>query len=241
MKALILVQSVHAGNYTEAINLQKKTWDSVSHPNVETLFYIPEEGKSGIVDKDLYLNISPAWELMYVHFMKACVHALKFEWDYLLKTDNSTYINKEVLVNILESKPRTKYYGGHPFFQTHPERNTPEHNPVGIKDFMWGDGFVLSRDLVIKLVDMYALNPYYLRAPEDYCVGFVLRDKCEPDTTLLIPSYYDPSFSISSKTPIYRCIPSLTNVELNYEDYTKAIIDIHKQLVHEDISVSNVV
>jgi hypothetical protein len=241
MKVLILVQSIDVSNYSKIINLQKETWDSVENKDTATLFYMPDPNKTGIVGKNLYIKEEIAWELMYVHFMRACVHALKFEWDYIFKTDNSTYVDKERLVEVLENKPRQKYYGGHPFFKTHPEYNTPERNPVGIKDFMWGDGFVLSRDLVIKLVDKFALNPYYLRSAEDYCTAFVLRDACQPDDSLLISSYYDKDFSFDVKQHVYRCIPSMTNAELNYDQCRTAMIDIHKQLTHEDISASNVV
>lgn len=232
MKVLVLVQSIEEGNYKNIIQLQKDTWNSIAHENVETLFYIPSENKRGIEGDNLYIRESLAWDLMYVHFMKACVEALTLDWDYIFKTDNSTYVNKKELFKVLETKPRTNYYGGHPFFKTHPELNTPAANAANIEDFMWGDGYVLSRDLVVKLVEKYVLNPYYLRAPDDYCVSFVLRlDKSyNEDPTLLIPGYYDKDFSILPEKHVYRCIPSGTNADLNYDDCVKAMKEIHQKL-----------
>lgn len=229
MKVLVLVQSIDAGPYKEIMQTQKDTWDSIDNPNIRTLFYIPSmEIPAGIIGKNLYVNYPPQMAFMYIHLMKACVHALKFEWDYLFKTDNSTYVNKQELLNILATKPKVKYCGGHPFWKQHPNRKDETADPGEVGEFPWGDGYALSRDIVQKLVDMYTINRELLNVIDDYALAFALKGRCEIDYTLRISLYHEEGFSPNKH--VYRCVSCTSNASLDIEYFTKTIKSIHEQL-----------
>lgn len=219
MKILVLVQSIDEGGYSDLIRVQKETWGSVKHPDVRTLFYMPHPKKSGIEGDNLYVQAGPHWGLMYLHLMKAFTHALTLEWDYIFKTDNSAYVNKPELVKILQDKPREKFYGGHLF--------SGGTKPDVVNDFMWGEGYALSRDVVEKLVDEYAIKPYEKLGADDTILGFRLKDKFPWDGTMKIQHYYD----VNPVPPahVYRCANDGENA-VKFEDEMKNMRDIHQQL-----------
>jgi hypothetical protein len=230
MKVLVLVQSIEEGRYTELIQTQKETWDSVNHPQVQTVFYMPHETKEGFEGKNLYIRENLHWGLMYVHFMRACVQLMKYEWDYLFKTDNSSYVNKAELIKLLEKKPRTKFYGGHPF--------SGGADPAIINDFMWGEGLALSRDVVADLIDMFAINPYDKLGADDTILGFKLKDRFPWDGTMFIHNYHhQPNIP---KAHVYRCANEKADAT-KFDDDMRAMREIHKLLHHEGINTSNVV
>lgn len=215
MKVLILVQSIDEGRYSELIQTQKETWNSVNHPQVQTLFYMPHETKHGIEDETIYIRENKHWGLMYVHFMRACVQALKYEWDYIFKTDNSAYINKPELIKALESKPRQKFYGGHPF-----------SSPEIINNFLWGEGVALSRDVVEDLIQSFVMKPYEKLGADDTILGFKLKDKFPWDETMKIHVY--------DKSPVpfchtYRCANDKEDA-VKFDDEIKNMRAIHQQL-----------
>lgn len=225
MKVLILVQSVETGRYPELIKVQKETWASVKHPQVDTIFYTPTLENTRLEGDTLYINSPIDRDNMFIHFSKACIQLLNHEWDYIFKTDNSTYINKEQLVNLLESKPRTKFYGGHPY-------GGPDI--PGLKGFLWGEGVAFSRDIIINLIDIFALTPHLNTGPEDILIGKHLTDKFLWDDTMLIKSYYNLEKEELSGHA-FRCRND--NPEgVIFDDDIKAM-----KAIHESLSVSNVV
>jgi hypothetical protein len=222
MKVLVLVQSIELGRYPELIKAQKETWASVEHPQVEVVFYTPTSDKTRMEDDTLYINSPMDKDNMFIHFTKACIHLLKHDWDYIFKTDNSAYVDKQALVKLLESKPRTKFYGGHPYGGPPIE---------GLKGFLWGEGVAFSRDVIINLIDIFALNRN--TGPEDVIIGRLLEDRFPWDETMLIKSYYNLEEELSGHA--YRCRND--NPEgVPFDDDIKAM-----KAIHESLSVSNVV
>lgn len=225
MKVLILVQSIEEGRYPELIKAQKETWDSVKHPQVETIFYTPHAEKSGLEGNTLYIKDPIDRDNMFIHFVRACIQLLKHDWDYIFKTDNSTYVCKEELVKILETKPRIKFYGG----QRHPYGDKGLED---VKGFLWGEGIALSRDLIIKLIDIYAINPRNKLGPDDIIIGRLFTDRFIWDETMLIKSYYPLKNEFSGH--VIRCHND-TPEGVVFDDTIKAM-----QEIHESLSVSNV-
>lgn len=230
MKILLLVQSCELARYPELIQVQKETWDSVSHPDINTIFYYPHPTKTGLIGKDLYFEGEPHWMNNYQNMMKAFTRILKMEWDILFKTDNTAYINKDQLVKVLKDKPLYNFYGGQLY-------DGPNPNPV--KEFIWGEGMGLSRNLVQKLVDIYAMDPDAKRGAEDVHIGYIFKDKFPWDTTMPVFEYYKATGPVP-KTHVYRCKKDDKDW-VPFDDEIKAMRDIHKQLTHENTSTSNVV
>ena len=237
MKVLILVQSfdgeneyrksstgeIGKFNYMDLLKVQRETWDSVKNPNVQTFYYLPDAVKSGIEGDMIYIKALPDFEFMCLHLIKAMQYVMKFEWDYIFKTDNSAYVCKEELVKVLQNKPRTKFYGGMPYVG-------PGHKE---QPFFWGEGLALSRDMVQKLIDVAALN-FPIQGIDDGMLGLLLKEKIDAawDDTMNITHYYNDPFKPAH---VYRCKNDRAD-GTPFEDDIKAMREIH-----ESLSVSNVV
>lgn len=229
MKVLILVQSFEGDStfyakgdlsYEHLQKAQEETWDSVSNPNTKTIYYFPSLTKSGLEGNKLYIQHNLEYHYMFIHFMKALVQCMKYEWDYVFKTDNSSYVNKDELVRVLQSKPKTSYYGGHPY-------DGPNINDI--KDFMWGEGVALSRDVAQKLIDIYAMDPNIRFGPEDLIMGLLLKDRFEWDPSLKILVYWNIEKDPFPIGHVYRCRND-QSVETIFSDDIKAMKDIHQRL-----------
>ena len=251
MRILILVQSINLPNtqhYTKLRQAQEDTWDSISHPDVDVIYYFP-----GALDADtlqgnqLHMVCNTHWTHMFFNLAKAMRHMLKHDmtWDYIFKTDNSVYIDKAKLHELLLSRPREKYFGGMLYNFKAPNDKSP--------DFMWGDGYALSRDMVAYIVDKYNKAPFRGKQEDDRVVAQLMTDVAngDPTLTIFIPGFNKGEVALGHHA--YRTrVDHTTNspATVDYEEIEKIIDNdimmmnkIHKtltdgktnseQLVHE--------
>lgn len=214
MKVVVLVMSSELERYPELIQKQQTTWDANHHTEVETIYYYSSY-KTALVGNKLHVDVPELHGSFYNKTMMAFEKLLMYKWDYIFKTDNSTYINKEALYIVLESKPRENYYGGH-FYQTTYAKTAP---------FLWGEGFALSRDVVQYLVKEYKASTTLRSGVEDVHIGMILKDKFEWDTSLSIHSYHPSKTVIPNH--IYRC----RNDSVNGVKFTDDLLTM--QIIHE--------
>jgi hypothetical protein len=127
--------------------------------------------------------------------MEAFKKLLEYPWDYIFKTDNSSYVYKPELVRILESKPRKNFYGGHLY-------GNPKYHHLLRDPFLWGEGFALSRDVVEFLVEEYQSHPISRTGVEDVHIGMILDKKFEWDISMIIHEFYKEDFRVNH---VYRC------------------------------------
>lgn len=231
MKVLILVQAFNNGPYKEVTDLQKKTWDSVKSEDTRTVFYMADfNTETHFEGNDLYIKEVPYTPYGYIHFLKALIQCLKFEWDFVFKTNSSTYVDKSQLVTLASSFPKEKYVAGHPYWKQFGIENKDRNDKTGLEEFMWGDGYILSRDVAIKLVEMYSLNPTAMYVTDDVGVSYALHKKYEIKYDLLIGLYQEEGIE-EKKKHVYRIIPSNNILELwDMGEYKKTINEIHHKL-----------
>lgn len=213
MKVLILVQSVDKEPYIKLRQTQQETWDSVEHKNMKTMYYRPHPEEEFTKGKDMYIRGSEHWGFMFIQCMKAFRNVLSMEWDFLFKTDNSAYVDKKALFKLLTRKPGKKLYGGHRL----------DHPTTGA--FLWGEGVVLSRDVVEDLVDYYIMNYGKRMGVEDAHIGAVLNGKFPWDETMTV-AMHQPGL-ITPGAHVYRC-----RTTDNPEDWIKHMREIH-QLIQQ--------
>lgn len=156
MKILILVQSTKFEPWYSVIQGQKKTWDSIEEEGVDTLYYFSSDTFK-LEGKDLYVPCSPEHD--YAHYR--CKLALDWiydsndpGYDYIFRTNASSYVDKKRLKEWLKDKPRRKFYCG--------------------KDgggFASGCGFAMSTDLV----DILRRMDSYPSPSEDCLIGTYLE------------------------------------------------------------------
>ena len=182
--------------YPVLVAKQRETWDSIHVPGVETVYFYAGN-KTKLVRQRLNIDVKEGPGYFYYKTILAFKEMLSQNWDYVFKTDNSAYINKAELVKVLENKPRKNYYGGH-LYQTSYVKSYP---------FLWGEGMVLSRDVVQGLVKEYETTLIGRSGGEDVHIGMILKEPFNShvtwDTTLTIPEYH--KLQELPVSHVYRC------------------------------------
>lgn len=231
MKILILVQSIDLPNKPEYERLrqaQLTTWDSVPHPDIDVIYYTPGIIEDKLEGNRLHIACDTHWSYMFFNLAKAMRHMLKHDqtWDYIFKTDNSAYIDKARLHQLLLHKPREKFYGGMLF---------PFKAPNDISlDFMWGDGYALSRDMVAHIVSKYNAAPLKGRQEDDRVIAQLMYGVANWDGSLKI---YLPGLNkniVELGHHAYRCRIDHTSVSPAATNYT----EINK-IIDNDIMMMN--
>lgn len=138
MKILNAVIAFQGEPYTSMQNTIKNTYGSLDIPEIEIAFYygIPLKENTNI---DYYFNVSEGFENMGRKNILAFEHFLNKDFDFLFRTNSSSYVNPKELLKWLKDKPMQNFYSGVEAKHT--------------INFMHGNGIILSRDLVKKIVD----------------------------------------------------------------------------------------
>jgi len=163
MKILISVLSLNREPYIGLEKTIRETWASESHEDVEVIYYYGDSNEIKLVGDRLFLD-SPEG-LMNVGYktLKMYEYILEnFTFDYIFRTNSSSYVNIEKLKEFIIDKPKEKYYCG------------GEGNYAGIP-FASGSGYFLSRDMVEFVLDHR--NEWDHTLIDDVSLGKLLHNK----------------------------------------------------------------
>lgn len=161
MKILILVLSfADKGIYSKFFETQRKTWDSEFVEGVETFYYFGNHNSNEIIEEKILLDIEESYYNCGYKLLKSLKLIENKNFDFLLRTNSSSYIDKKLLKIFLENKPKNNFYSG------------VVGNFNGIK-FASGSGFILSKDVVNLLIENE--NIFNHRLIDDVAVGDVLK------------------------------------------------------------------
>lgn len=150
MNVIILVLSFNdnGGYFSRFHESQKLTWDSIPVDNVKTFYYFGNHNKNEILDNIIYTT-----DIEDYKCTKKTITALKMinniDFDFVVRTNSSSYIDKKMIYNFLLNKPKENYYGG----------------IVGTCDnleFASGACFVLSKNIVSLISENYSKIDYDL-------------------------------------------------------------------------------
>jgi len=113
MKILILVLSSQNDIYPELRKTQQQTWDSVQVEGVETIYYIGGYGGIGLErindsSQELHLPCSDGYNMMHYKFKQALLNIDYSNFDFVFKTNASSYINKKLLLEFAETLQKEK-------------------------------------------------------------------------------------------------------------------------------------
>ncbi len=187
MKILILVLSYNEPPFSDLMKMQQETWDSIEHPDVGTVYYY-----GGVLDDPppypkftLVKNIHPwsielGYQVTDEYYRMAgkfseCLYdvlnphyAISLElfkdFDYIFRTNSSSYVNKKKLVEFAATLPTEKLYAG---WTMHDSNSEDKGMAVS------GAGIWLSRDCAEILREQ--INPNFEMEEDIYC-GRILRD-----------------------------------------------------------------
>lgn len=164
MKILILVQSSMMPPFDRLFEAQKQTWDSYEVAGVETVYYFSNfynEWGSNFVGRNdssyIFHNMSFDYDMMHWRHKLTLDAVWNMEWDYIFRTNSSSYINKELLLEKANTLPLEKCYCG-----------------IDGGGFASGCGVFLSRDVVEILKDTIDDYP---TPSEDCNMGTILSKK----------------------------------------------------------------
>jgi len=141
MKVLILVLSCDdpAYNYIREEGIAK-TWDSSACEGTEVYYYFGNAGDVSVDSNRINLTTSEDLMSIGVRTLECFEYCLdNFDFDYIYRTNLSSYVNKERLLKFLEGRPSTSFYSA-----------VVGHH-VGVS-YGSGAGYFLSRDLVEEVV-----------------------------------------------------------------------------------------
>jgi hypothetical protein len=148
---LILVLSCHDnGIYSKFFETQKNTWDSINVEGIETFYFFGDHDKDEIIDNRILINLKETTKIESDGNLSVTNSGLKtlksfemiknMDFDYVFRTNSSSYVDKKLLIDFINNKPKTKYYSG--FIGNH-----------GKIAFASGSGFFLSKDLINLLIE----------------------------------------------------------------------------------------
>jgi hypothetical protein len=136
MKVLILVLSMNDGkHYSEFFETQKKTWDSIDVDGFRTFYYFGNCLENKIVDNEIYLVVKEDLYNTSKKFIESLKMIKDFDFDYIVRTNSSSYIDKFKIEEFLKNKPNEKFISG----------IIGRHESV---NFVSGACFFMSKDIV---------------------------------------------------------------------------------------------
>lgn len=147
MKILIIVLSHNdnGGVYSKFYDAQKNTWDSLNVDGVNTYYLFGNHDKNEIIDDKILTDVidynTKACGYKTIKSFELTKH---LDYDYIFRTNSSSYIDKQLLVDYVIDKPLDNYYSG--VIGTYQNLN-----------FASGSGYFLSKNLVNLVIENYNL------------------------------------------------------------------------------------
>ena len=174
MKILILVLSYSKPPFDLLMKTQQETWDSIDVEGVSVVYYhgsllagdnvrskITQHPENGAWSREAQFKCTDAYYYMAAKF-KICLDYVK-DWNYdiIFRTNSSSYVNKQRLVEFAKNLPTKGLYAGWEI------EGNAGYNIVS------GAGFFLSRDTADILREN--IDPKFEREEDVYC-GQILHE-----------------------------------------------------------------
>lgn len=188
-RILILVLSYNVEPFSSLMKTQQASWDSVEVEGVETMYYhggfdpknIMTEHYSEMVSggsswSQWAFKCTDKYYFMAAKFKKALEWIKDDEYDYIFRTNSSSYVNKKALLEFAKTLPTEKLYAGWEI------KGNEGFNIVS------GAGFFLSRDTAKILMEN--IDPVFEKEEDYYCAKIlhehgieIIDDKSRYDYT----------------------------------------------------------
>ena len=141
-KILILILSCKHPIY-EKIKYDgiEQTWNSYEESNTQTYYYYGDSSSCYHDDNNIYVTSKDSFYHILDKTIEVFNYCLSnFDFDYIYRTNTSSYINKQKLSQWIQNKPLSRFYSG------------LVGQCRGIK-YASGSGYFLSKDLVEYLLE----------------------------------------------------------------------------------------
>ncbi len=139
-KILITVLSLEQEPYISLEKTIRDTWASKPYPNVDIIYYYGGSDEIKLVGDKFYSNTSEGLYNIGYKTLNLFDYLLKnHDFDYIFRTNSSSYVDIEKLLTFIKDRPSEKFYSG----------VIGKHNNIL---FASGSGYFISRDLVDLVV-----------------------------------------------------------------------------------------
>lgn len=140
-KILISVLSLEQEPYISLEKTIRDTWASKRYPNVDIIYYYGGNDEIKLVGDKFYSNTSEGLYNIGYKTLNLFDYLLKnHDFDYIFRTNSSSYVDIEKLLTFIGDKPKEKFYSG----------VIGNYNNIL---FASGSGYFISRDLVELVVE----------------------------------------------------------------------------------------
>jgi len=209
VKILVLVLSCLKDPYNKLMLAQQRTWDSIHIPGVETIYYYGDnKGYKELshYSKEFGADADDGIRMAHWKYALTLREVMSSEWDFIFRTNSSSYINKRELIKTAHELPRTGCYFGRD--GCHQSWLSPSHVCGRTGDcrlFASGCGHFISRDVASILANeiQYDIG----KTPDDVHIGDIIVKK---HNIMITPGasridYYGNSPDRDAVTYHYRC------------------------------------
>jgi hypothetical protein len=142
MKIIILVLSSENEPYDMLEKTIRKTWAKEYPKNVEIYYYYGGADINYIDGDKIYSNFE---ENIY-NIGRKTINAFEFlsnkDYDYIFRTNSSSYVNIEYLLEYIKNKPNKMFYHGVIAY----------YEPENF-NFVSGSGYIISKDLIDMVIE----------------------------------------------------------------------------------------
>ena len=140
MKILISVLSYEKGHWADLENAIRSTWGLNVNDGIEIIYYYGDSNKTFMESDKLYTDTEEGVLNVGYKTIKMFNYCYNnFSFDYIFRTNSSSYVNTKELLNFIKNKPLENFYSG----------IIGSHRGV---NFASGSGYFISRDLVQAVI-----------------------------------------------------------------------------------------
>jgi hypothetical protein len=171
LKILILVASSPKPPFDLLQRAQLATWDSFAVPDVTTQYYHETVEQFQPLPKTWVFPLTVAKQISGRGISPALSglafqRSLNFEWDFLFRTNASSYVHKSRLQEFCQQMPAQRCYCGEPW-------DYWQGGEILDGNYSSGCGVILSRDVVTYLANHLGEEPH--DKEEDTIIGRCLQ------------------------------------------------------------------
>jgi hypothetical protein len=129
---------------------QQQTWNSIEVAGVRTIFYLGGYETTRLIGNVLQLSCPDTYNEMHWKLKQALHFVLPSDFDFVARTNASSYVNKKALANLCEHLPKQRFYGG-------PNLGPTTWAPKGTLHVN-GAGIIMSKDICKIVADALSYN-----------------------------------------------------------------------------------
>lgn len=181
MKVVILVLSKEDNIYNNLEQTIRKTWGDYHSNNISIYYYYGDAQNFRVIDDKIYTKNKESLHNIGYKTIDSLEYIYdNLEFDYIYRTNSSSYVNINNMVNFLKEKPLNNFYCA----KVNIEVN-------GIK-FGSGSGYFISKDIVKFIIENK--NKWNHNLMDDVSLGNLLLNngfKLTPSIRLDIDSIID--------------------------------------------------